>query len=700
MIANHKGEIPVVILLLPFILGISVGISFNSGIYLMPLAVGFAGLLILFLLLNFYYTRLKVYKKRWLGGTIIHLLLFFAGWIATVNNNELNDAGHFSNQPVQRLLVRINNEPQVKNGLIRFTASVIASINQKQPVPATGTLIITVKDSAAMQLNYGDELLIAGKYSPIDPPFNPAEFNYKKYLAHQNIYYQEFLYPGQYRAVQSNTGNLFIANALALRRQMVLKLKQQLHDPNAIAVASTLILGYKADLSEDVLKAYSKTGTIHVLSVSGAHVAIIWALLAFMLGFLNRLKYGRLIKTIIIIPIIWYYAMLTGFSPAVCRAAVMISTVIIGKTYNRYINNLNILAVSAFILLLYNPLLITDVGFQLSYLAVAGLVVLQPVVYAWFTFNNKWIDNLWALCSVSIAAQVITFPLSAFYFHQFPVYFLFSNLFIVIPTAVIMYSGIFYLLIPQIPFMSVGLAWTLEKTILLMNYALTWVEHLPFASINKIWLTTIEYLLLYAIIICIFYFLYDRKIWLLRISFALIFLFALSISIKRYRSYNTNSIAFLNLRKNTGIVFKNGDHAVVLSNLADTDKNYNYSIRPYLDSCKISDVVLYQPHQEIRSGFLKKQGNLIQFGDQSLVIINKEYLDTTLAVKLKTDYLYITGNPKISLAIINKNHEYHTIIIDATNTPKTVQLIADQARTLHANYVVLKRNKSFLATSN
>lgn len=198
-----------------------------------------------------------------------------------------------------------------------------------------------------------------------------------------------------------------MANALALRRQMVEKLKKQMHDPNAIAVASTLILGYKADLSEDVLQAYSKTGTIHVLSVSGAHVAIIWALLAFMLNFLNRFRHGRVIKAIIIIPIIWYYAMLTGFSPAVCRAAVMISTVIIGKTYNRYINNLNILAISAFILLLYNPLLITDVGFQLSYLAVAGLVVLQPVVYEWLTFSNKWIDKLWALCSVSIAAQVI-----------------------------------------------------------------------------------------------------------------------------------------------------------------------------------------------------------------------------------------------------------------------------------------------------
>lgn len=700
MIANHKGEIPVVILLIPFLLGISVGINLNSVAYLMPVAVGFAGLLILFLLLNFYYNRFKVYKRRWLGGIIIHLLLFLAGWIAVINNNELNNPGHFSKLPAQRLLVRINNEPQIKNGLIHFTANVLANINQKHSLPATGTLMITIKDSAAVHLAYGDELLVPGKYTAIDPPFNPAEFNYKKYLAHQNIYYQEFLYPGQYRLVQSHAGNTFMANALALRRQMVEKLKKQMHDPNAIAVASTLILGYKADLSEDVLQAYSKTGTIHVLSVSGAHVAIIWALLAFMLNFLNRFRHGRVIKAIIIIPIIWYYAMLTGFSPAVCRAAVMISTVIIGKTYNRYINNLNILAISAFILLLYNPLLITDVGFQLSYLAVAGLVVLQPVVYEWLTFSNKWIDKLWALCSVSIAAQVITFPLSAFYFHQFPVYFLFSNLFIIIPTAVIMYSGIFYLLLPQVPFISAGFAWILEKTIMFMNLVLASFEQLPFASINKIWLTTTEYLLLYAIIICIFYFLYDRKIWLLRAGIALTLLLALSISIKRYRSYSTNSITFLNLRKNMGIVFKSGNHAIIVSDLADTDKTYNYSIRPYLDSCKISDVILSKPDQDIRSAFLRKQGNFIQFRNQSVALINKGYEDTIPAVKLKADYLYITGNPKISLAIINKNHEYHSIIIDATNTSKTVQFIVDQTRTLHTNYVVLKRNKSFVATSN
>ena len=200
-----------------------------------------------------------------------------------------------------------------------------------------------------------------------------------------------------------------------------------MYNPEAIAVASTLILGYKADLSNDVLQAYSKTGTIHVLSVSGAHVAILLILLSFGFSFLDRFKYGRLIKAILIILIIWYYSLLTGFSPAVCRAAVMISMVIIGKTYSRHISILNILAISAFFLLLYDPLFITDVGFQLSYLTVLGLIVLQPIVYKWVHLENKWADKLWALCSVSIAAQVITFPLSIYYFHQFPVYFLISN---------------------------------------------------------------------------------------------------------------------------------------------------------------------------------------------------------------------------------------------------------------------------------
>jgi competence protein ComEC len=700
MIANHKGEIPVVLLLLPWLLGITVGICFISASYLLALAGTFIGLSIVFIILNLNYQRLALYKLRWLGGLLMSLILFTAGWIGVISYNELNNRHHFSKSPAQYLTVKINSEPQFKNGLVRFTASVEQSIFDKQTTATSGTLLITLKDDAAVWLQYGDELLVPATYTTVDPPFNPGEFNYKKYLAHQNIYYQLFLFQGQYKALGRNSGNPLIAYALKLRQQMVLRFKIQLHDPNAIAVASTLILGYKADLSNDILQAYSKTGTIHVLSVSGAHVAIIYLLLQWMLGFLNGYKYGKHLKMTVIILLIWYYAMLSGFSPAVCRAAVMISMVIIGNTFARYINMLNILAISAFLLLLYNPLFITDVGFQLSYLAVVGLIVLQPVVYKWFTFKNKWADKLWALCSVSIAAQVITFPLSAFYFHQFPVYFLVSNLLIIIPTMVIMYSGVCHLLFSWIPVLSTILAWILEKSILVMNKSLVIIENAPFASIGKIWFTLTEHLLAYAFIISLFYFWYNKKPWLLKLSIACLFLLCISISLKRYDSANTRSIAFLNLRKNTGIVFKSGNSAVILSNLASTNKNYSYSVQPYLDSSKISDARLYTLDNNINVPYLKKQGNLIQFYNKRILIFDSGQPYMQLPEKLKTDYLYITGNPQINLQQISGNYDYQTLVIDGSNTGKLIDRLEAEAKAMHINYSVLKRNNSLIAVSN
>ena len=454
MIANHKGEIPIIILLIPFLLGISLGLNLSPRIGPNWLFVLFLSLSTLFVVLNLNYNRLNLYKARWTGGLLITFTLLSLGWISVARYNELNNKDHFSKVPAQFLVIQVNNEPILKNGLFRFTANVKQSVNNGKRSAVSGTLLITIKDSTAKTLQYGDELLVAAKFNPVEPPYVPAEFNYKKYLAGQNVFYQAFLFPKQFVRLASNTGNPIIAYSLRLRQRCIEKFKLNMLDTDAIAVASTLILGYKANLSDDVLQAYSKTGTIHVLSVSGAHVAIIFVLLNLALGFLNSYRYGKLLKAVIIITLIWYYSLLSGFSPAVCRAAVMISMVIIGKTYNRYINTLNILAISAFGLLLCDPFFILDVGFQLSYLAVFGLIAYQPVVYKWFAFKNKWADKLWAVCSVSLAAQVITFPLSAFYFHQFPVYFLVSNLFIIVPSAVIMYTGIVYLLLPQIPVVS------------------------------------------------------------------------------------------------------------------------------------------------------------------------------------------------------------------------------------------------------
>jgi competence protein ComEC len=700
MLANHKGEIPFVILIIPFLLGITLGLNFLSGSYLNWLIASLLFITFVFIFLNLTYSHFNLYKVKWLGGLLMNIILFLSGWVVTAKYSELNNNHHFSKHPAQGLIVQINNEPTIKNGLVRFTADVKESLTNRNQSPVTGTLLIAIKDSSAFNLYYGDESLIPAKFNAIEPPYNPGEFNYKKYLANQNIYYQAFLYPKQFKVIDHSKGNPIIAYSLHLRQRLVEKFKRNMRDTSAIAVASTLILGYKADLSNDVLQAYSKTGTIHVLSVSGAHVAIIYILLNLLLGFLNKHKYGKVFKAVLIITIIWYYSLLSGFSPAVCRAAVMISMVIIGKTFSRYINTLNILAISAFLLLLYDPFFITDVGFQLSYLAVAGLIVFQPIVYKWITIKNKWVDKLWALCSVSIAAQVITFPLSAFYFHQFPVYFLISNLFIIIPSAVIMYVGILYLLVPQLPVVSAVLGYVLEKSIIIMNKVLAIIEHTPFASIGKIWLNTAEYLLAYLIIICLFYFLFDRKKWLIKVSLVALLLLCISISLKKVNAYQSDNITFLNLKKHTGLVFKSGDKAIVLSDIKADDKNFQYAIQPCLDSNKIANTFLFDIKSDTGNSFFTKRSNLIQFQNKRILIFDPQLQNKLLPKKLKVDYVYVTGNPKSGLAMINKNYDYQTLIIDATNTDRLVNSLKQEAEKARINYQVLRRNNSLSVLSN
>ncbi|GAC1309152.1 MAG: ComEC/Rec2 family competence protein [Mucilaginibacter sp.] len=700
MIANHKGEIPFVILLLPFLLGIGLGLGLFSGANITGLIIAFLILSIAFIGLNLNYRGLNLHKYRWLGGGLITFILFLFGLVSVTQYNELNHPDHFSKAAAQYFVVKINNEPNVKNGLVRFTAEVIESVRNGKRSAASGTLLIATKDTNATRPYYGDELLIPAKYNPVDPPFNPAEFNYKKYLANQNIWYQAFLFPKQLVVLAANKGNPVIAYSLRLRQRLVEKLKRNMRDTDAVAVASTLILGYKADLSNDILQAYSKTGTVHVLSVSGAHVAIIYILLAFALGFLDRFKYGKLIKAILIITLIWHYSLLSGFSPAVCRAAVMISMVIIGKTFSRYINTLNILAISAFMLLVYDPFFITDVGFQLSYLAVFGLIVLQPVVYAWHQFKNKWADKLWALCSVSIAAQVITFPLSAFYFHQFPVYFLISNLFIIIPTAVIMYSGIAFLLLPQIPVVSKAIAFILEKSIILMNKGLAFIEHAPFASLGKIWLTTAEYILLYAIIISAFYFLYDKKAWLLKTAMACTLLLCISLSAKNISLSRSNQIAWLNLKKHPGIVFRHGNKAVVLTDIKTTDRTFQYSVQPYLDSCRISDIKMVSLDQNIKTPWLAKEAGLIQFMNTKVFVLDGKHYPIPFPEKLATDYMYITGNPAAGLTTINNYFQYQMLVIDGSNSDRLLYQAESQASIKKTNYKILKRNNSLISVSN
>jgi len=201
-------------------------------------------------------------------------------------------------------------------------------------------------------------------------------------------------------------------------------------------------------------------------------------------------------------------------------------------------------------------------------------------------------------------------------------------------------------------------------------------------------------------VVLLFYYMFDRRKWLLKAVLIFTLLLVASISIKRFKALRATNVTFLNLGKHQGIVFKQGDKAVILTDLLPTDKNYQYAVQPYLDSCKISDTLVRSFKQNISSAFMIKTGNLIQFQNKKILIIDKSMQGKQLPEKLKTDYLYLTGNPRMAVNQLNSNYTYARLVIDGSNTNRRISNLKHAADSLHLNYVVLKRNNSLVVPSN
>ncbi len=703
LLRAHKGEIPFFYWLLPLMAGIILALLSDQALWLMPVTITLGISVTAFVALNLLYNRLRVHRFAWLGGAIMTLFLFCAGWLSAYHCNELNNTKHFSKLKSDYLIVRITNEPAAKGIYTRFNAQVQSSVLGKYTRRTSGNLLVTfVADSNTHKARYGDIWLIPATYKPVDPPYNPGEFNYKQYLANQNIHYQSFLHLPHARLLKRNQGNPVITFSLKTRQQLVAAIKTYLHNPGAIAIASTLLLGYKADLSSEVLQAYSKTGTIHVLSVSGAHVAVIFWLISTLLKPFRHHRYGKWLNAGLSLVLIWGYAILTGLSPAVCRAAIMLSMIIISKAGSRPVHTLNVLAVSAFGLLLYNPLLITDVGFQLSYLAVLGLLIVQPIIYELKDFNNPMVRKLWYAVSASLAAQIITFPLSAFYFHQFPVYFLISNLLILIPAEAIVIIGALFLTSTFIPYLQIFSQWSgylLEQIIVWMTRVLSYIEHLPYASIGKIWLTPLEHLFWYLLIGLMLYYLISKKAVALKLSLGCLLVLCISSSWKLINVQQTERMVFFNVKKNTATLFQRGRQAVLVTNLTLADKNYLYSIQPCLDSLGIDSVLFCQPQQNLQTSYFKKEHNYIQFMQKSILLFNPSLEKTVLNRELSVDYVVLSQNPHINIKKLNNSYSYHYLIAETNNSSHRLKKLTAEADSLHINLFTLRRNKSYIVAS-
>lgn len=594
---------------------------------------------------------------------------------------------------MQHLKGSIDSEPQQTNDILRFEIKLAKGYTNEVSKKATGRLLVALKLDTLhpLKLNYGDEVLIPSKHLPVEPPYNPAEFDFRAWLASKNIYQQSFIRQDQVIKLNENRGNPVIKYALAVRQRQVDIYRKLIKDDEAFAVASTLILGYRADLSKETLSAYSRTGTIHALSVSGMHVGIIYILLNWLLVYFDKNALLKLFKLLLICTLIWYYSLLTGFSPSVLRSAIMLTVFILAKQFKRTTNNYNILAFTAFCLLVYNPFLIWDVGFQLSFLAVFGLSYFQPKIYKWFQIKNKWLDKLWSAIALSLAAQITTLPLSVYYFHQFPVYFIISNLFILFPITLLMYAGISILLL-KVYFLAPAFEWLVVFT----NNGLKWIANLPFSGITAIWINRYQVLLLSLFIIMLTIGLaYNRKKYLMT-AMAILLGLQLTFSYDKIKAIQQKQIIFFSLRKNFAAAFIYGKESILVSDLELDDKSFDFFVKPALEQKQVKTINLVKWQDDVIMKNFSKKDKQIIFNNYSLLLMDESFSYKKLVDKPKFDMVWLHNNPKQIIENIDKEIDFSMLIIDSSNHDYSLSKFQEQLATMKIDHHILKKNNSYL----
>lgn len=555
------NKIPFIRLIVPLILGVISELIWGlNSLYILDV-----GLIFTLLSLFVFFYKYNI-KYRWLFGGLVYVSIYFLSFSLAINNREINDEKHLSNylEYGNKYIARIIDAPVEKEKSIQLRLEILKILNDSK-IDVNGHIIAYVrKDSISEKLFYGDEIIFQSQLKDVEEAKNPYQFNYKKFLANNNIYQQAFIKSSQWKKIDSKKGNILKYYALKSRMKLLKQFKSEIKDEDNFAVGSALILGYKDRLDKELLMVYSSAGAMHVLAVSGLHVGIIYFVLNFFLGFLDNSKRGKYLKAIILILFLWCYALITGMSPSVLRSATMFSFIIVGGVLNRPVSIYNSLGASAFLLILLDPLIITKVGFQLSYLAVLGIVYLQPKIKSMLYVKHWLLRKVWEITCVSLAAQIATFPLGLYYFHQFPNLFFVSNLVVIPMAAAILYAGIlFFILQPFGPFEL--FTWVLDIFLSFLNWSVRMVDSIPISLTYGIHITGKELLLMYVAILFFVLLMYFKKF-----KHALIFclstiLILVSFGIRKKENANTKQIVLYHVNGESVYNCIDGKNNVLIS---------------------------------------------------------------------------------------------------------------------------------------
>lgn len=632
------------------------------------------------------------FSRRHHFGIFSLFFLFLWGYYRIIHADERLIATHLIHQVVQKpgYCIGIVDEAPSKGGArthVILRAEMVGPTIDSLKACTGKILLLIESDTHSDTIQYGQRLGVRATIQGVRATLNPQAFDYQRYLARQNIYHSAFVDPDAVFVLSSGHGSRWWRMAYTSRDWLLTLLKQHFPTQNEYAVASALLVGYKDALTDDLRTAYTETGSIHALVVSGSHVSALFFGLMLLLGRLPvRGHHARWIELLLALPLIWSFTFLTGATASVMRAAIMFSIYLFGKALWRDASAWNVWAASAIILLFFQPGLLFDAGFQLSYSAVAGMLFFYPRFYRLSPVFPFWVDWLWKPLLLGCAAQLGTLPLSLYYFHQFPVYFWLSG-------WVVMLGGGFFLaggtLLVIFHFLSSDIAnligWVMFQTAKLLNWLIFQIQALPGNVIEHIWLTAAGIVLAFTAIIAFGAALETRQgRWIAVMVASLAILSSERLS-RFMHHWDSPKMVIYHAGKNRLIDFFDQN---TLTTISDTLSNkqilFVATNNRLYNGCAVGRQYYFGDTTSVHHLNFLKKSPFIGFYDKKMLCLDGKYpINEQHPYPKDIRIVLFSHNPKISPTWCLQQFPNAVWIFDATNSKRWVEKWKNACREMH-----------------
>ncbi len=589
-------------------------------------------------------------------GLVMLAVLLGMGATAYSLSQPANHASHYSRQTlntVENWHLKIREVLKANSYSDRY----IATVQGVDGRYASGKFLLNIrKDSVAHPLRVDDELIALAVVEKVLPPLNPYQFSYKNYLEVLGIYDQLRLTRDEF-IQQPHPSPTVFGLAARLREHILTSLKGEGFGQQELGVMSALLLGDRNEISTETYTHYKDAGAVHILALSGLHIGILLLLLQFLLQPLSRLPHGKTIKLGTIVVLLWGFACMAGLSASLIRAVTMFSFVAYALYLDRPANTFNILALSMFfILLLFSPMLLFHVGFQMSYAAVFAIVWIYPRMQKFWRPQKGLLRKVWQLLSVSLAAQLGVVPISLYYFHQFPGLFFVSNIVIIPFLGVVLGLGIGVIALSLLGILPHLLMVLYNAIIHAMNAVVGWVALQEAFLFRDIPFDRVQVLLAFGILLALIP-------ALSRPAFKPIAL--LMLAVITFQAWVVHQVSETRDTKKT-LLMHQAAHTVMI-------RQQGASLRVLATDRAVADLIVtdYKVAQRIRGITYEELQNSYRIGAVNLLIVDS--LGIYPPPVYKADMVLLTQSPKINLARFLDSVQAAGVLADGSNYPSYVE---------------------------